>query len=85
MTRPQEVRHEVQLQLYASQSIPISLAHIKKVAKRGGFDYSEVELRDALFFTLGQGFAEKIVDEGTGETRYRITSAGTLHFETKDT
>jgi DNA-binding transcriptional regulator PaaX len=81
MTRAQEIRHEVLLQLYGSQVIAISIEHIKRVCKRAGFDYSETELRDALFFLRGQGFAEYVVDEGTGEQRYRITSKGTLHYE----
>jgi hypothetical protein len=81
MTRAQEIRHEVLLQLYGSQSIAISILHIKKVAKRGGFDYGETELRDAIYFLRGQGFCEYVTDEATGEQRYRITSKGTLHYE----
>lgn len=81
MTRAQEIRHEVLLQLYGSQVIAIGILHIKKVAKRGGFDYSETEIRDAVFFLRGQGFCEYVTDEATGEQRYRITSKGTLHFE----
>lgn len=81
MTRAQEIRHEVLLQLYGSQAIPISVEHIKRVCKRAGFDYLETELRDALFFLKGQNFAEVIADPATGEIRHRITSAGTLHFE----
>lgn len=81
MTRAQEIRHEVLLQLYGSQSIPISKAHIRKVAKRGGFDYSDTEIGDALFFLHGQGMAQPIQDPATGETKYRITSLGTMHYE----
>lgn len=84
MTRAQEIRHEVLLQLYGSQSIPISKAHIRKVAKRGGFDYSETEVGDALFFLLGQGLAAKVQDEATGEIKYHITSHGTLQYENTD-
>ena len=84
MTRPQEIRHEVLLQLYGSQSIPISTEHIRRVCKRAGFDYSEPELRDALFFLKGQGFAEAVADPATGEQKHRITSAGTLHYENQD-
>lgn len=81
MTRAQEIRHEVLLQLYGSGSIPISIEHIRRVCKRAGFDYSETELRDALHFHKGQGFAEQLTDSGTGEVRYRITSAGILQYE----
>lgn len=84
MTRAQEIRHEVLLQLYGSQVIPISIEHIKRVCRRAGFDYSETELRDALFFLRGQGLAEYVVDEATGEQRYRITSKGTLHYENQE-
>jgi hypothetical protein len=81
MERKQEIRHECLLQLYGSGSVAISGGHIRKVAKRGGFDYSEVEVRDALHFLVGQKFAEEIPDAGTGQLRYRITSAGMLHWE----
>jgi hypothetical protein len=85
MTRAQEIRHEVLLQLHgAGSSIAISPAHIGKVAKRQGFDYSETEVRDALFFQVGQGHAEKLTDPATGEVRYRITSRGMIQFENGD-
>lgn len=81
MTRAQEIRHEVLLQLYGSGRIPISVEHIRRVCKRAGFDYSDTELRDALFFLKGQGFAEALTDAATGEVRHRITSTGILQFE----
>ena len=81
MTRAQEIRHECLLQLYGAQQIPIAPAHVRKVAKRQGFDYTETEIGDALYFLKGQGFAERLTDAATGELRYRITSAGTLQFE----
>jgi hypothetical protein len=84
MTRPQEIRHECLLQLYGSQSIAISPAHIARVAKRSGFDYSQQEVRDALFFLRGQGLAEQTTDAASGEVRYRITAAGILAFENQE-
>lgn len=84
MTRQQEIRHECLLQLYGSGSIPISIAHIRKVAKRQGFDYSETEIRDQLHFLKGQEFAEQVASEGTGEIRFRITSKGMLEHERND-
>jgi repressor of nif and glnA expression len=81
MTREQEVRHECLLQLYGSKEIPIAAAHIRKVARRQGFDYDEQEIRDALFFLNGQGLCERIEDRATGQVRHRITSAGMLDYE----
>ncbi len=84
MTRPQEIRPECLLQLYGSKEIPLSNDHIRKVARRQGFDYSDVEIRDALFFLRSQGFCETIRDPATGENRHRITSAGMLHYEERE-
>ena len=84
MNRAQEVRHECLLQLYGSKEIAISAAHIRKVARRQGFDYTEQEIRDGLFFLRGQGFCEVVLDRGTGESRHRITSAGMLHWESQE-
>jgi hypothetical protein len=81
MSRTQEIRYEVLLQLYGSGAIPISAEHIQKVAKRGGFDYSATEIRDQLHFLIGQEFARDIQQPGTGETRYGITSKGMLEYE----
>jgi hypothetical protein len=82
MTLTNEIRHECLLQLYGSKEIPISAAHIRKVARRQGFDYTDTQIRDALFFLRGQGFAELIIDPVTGEQRHRITSSGILQWET---
>jgi hypothetical protein len=84
MNRVQEVRHECLLQLYGSKEIAISAPHIRKVAWRQGFDYSEQEICDALFFLRGQGLCETAPDRATGETRHRVTSAGMLHWESHE-
>ena len=81
MKRDQEIRHECLLQLYGAKEIPISAEHIRKIARREGFDYSERDVRDALFFLRGQGLCELILDPVTGQQRHRITSAGMLHWE----
>jgi len=81
MSRDHDIRHECLLQLYGSKQIAISAEHIRKVARRQGFDYTELEIRDALFFLRGQGMCEIIRDRATGETRHRITSAGMIHWE----
>ncbi|EEF62085.1 hypothetical protein [Pedosphaera parvula] len=84
MNRTQEIRHECLLQLYGSGSIPISINHLRKVAKRQGFDYSESEVRDQLHFLRGQNLCEEITDRITGENKYIITSEGMLAYEQND-
>jgi hypothetical protein len=84
MSRIHEIRHECLLQLYGSKEIPLTAAHIRKVARRQGFDYAEREIADALFFLRGQALCAEVRDEATGELRHRITSAGMLHYEREE-
>ncbi len=81
MTRTQEIRHEVLTQLYGAGSIAISTEHIKRVCRHEDFDYTEGEIREALFFLKGQGMSEEVPDRTTGIIRHRITSAGMLQHE----
>jgi hypothetical protein len=81
MPKLHDIRHECLLQLYGSKEIPISTQLIVKVARRQGFDYTDLDIRDALFFLRGQGLCEIVSDPATGEVRHRITSAGMLHYE----
>ena len=83
MTRPQEVRHEALLQLYGAGQLALSADHVQKVAKRGGFDYTLQEVKDALFFLEGQELARQLTERSTGEVRYQITSKGMLEWEAK--
>ena len=84
MLTDHEIRHECLLQLYGSKEIPISADHIRKVACRQGFDYTALEIRDALFFLRGQGLCEIVRDRATGQMRHRITSAGMLNWEEQE-
>lgn len=81
MTRPQEVRYECLLQLYGSKELPLSPEHMVRIARREGFDFSETEIREGLFFLKGQRLCEQLVDPATGEVRFRITSQGMLQWE----
>ncbi len=81
MTRAQEIRKECLLQLYGAKELPISPALAARRAKHAGLDYTETEVRDALFFLKGQGLAESVQDTVTGETKYRITSKGMIEYE----
>lgn len=84
MTREEEIRHECMLQLYGSRPLGISIAHIVKQAQRGGYDYSEREIKTAITFLLDQLFAVEQRDAATGEIRFRITAKGQLHWENRE-
>jgi hypothetical protein len=83
MTRNQQIRDEVLLQLYgAGQRIGLSADHMARTAKRNGDDFTADEITEAGLFLVGNGFAEQVRREVTGEVRFRITSAGVNEYET---
>lgn len=84
MTNAQACRRECLLQLYGSGSIPISIAHIRKVAAREQLVFSEEEVRNALHFHKGQGFCDEVTNAGSGEPRYVINSKGMIEHERSD-
>ena len=81
MTRNQEIRKEVLLQLYGMRPLPLSPYAIARRARRAQFDFSEAEIRAECEFLAGQGLAEVIQDPASGETKYVITSRGVLEQE----
>jgi len=81
MNRNEEIRHECLLQLYASRSVPLSAAHIRKVARGEQFDFNEHEILNELQFLIDQKLAEIVPNIGTGEIRYRLNGNGVLHWE----
>lgn len=81
MSREQEIRSECLMQLYGSRPLPLAPAFIQKQARRQGYDYVGQEIIRELHFLLGQNLATSVLDPVTGETRYAITSAGILAYE----
>lgn len=81
MTRVQEIRKEILMQLYASRPIAMSPALIARQARKSGLDYTENEVRAECSFLHGTELAQLLGDMGTGETRYAISSKGIMHHE----
>jgi repressor of nif and glnA expression len=80
MTRPQEIRKEILLQLYAARPLAKSAAFMAREAKKTGYDYRETEVVAECAFLDGGELIEKKRD-GSGEIRYAITHKGILEYE----
>jgi len=81
MTRVQQIRDELVLQLYgAGQSVALQLSFIQRQVKRAGFDFTETELLNQLHFLRDQGYVNFETDT-LGVQRFRITAAGCLFKE----
>ena len=81
MSRNQEIRKEVLLQLYGMRPLPLSVFAISRRARRAQFDFTEREIRAECEFLKGQGLAGSVEDLASGETKYVITSRGILEQE----
>jgi hypothetical protein len=80
MTRPQEIRKEILMQLYASRPLAASAALIARQAKKAGLDYGEAEVKAECSFLHGAEYLQTIRDP-SGEMKYAITSQGILSHE----
>jgi len=81
MTRNQQIRNEVLLQLYGMRPVPLSPFSIARRAHRAQFDFTEREIQAECQFLVGQHLASPVTDPTTGETKYAITSQGILEQE----
>lgn len=81
MTREQEIRAEIALQLYAARPTGLSAAQMARNCRRAGYDYTEAELGREAAFLVGQGQAAEATNPITGAALYQITSAGVIEHE----
>jgi hypothetical protein len=81
MNRYAEIRKEILMQLYAARRLHHSAALIARQARKQGLNYSEDEIATEAEFLVGQGFATSSPDPVSGETKFKITSAGVLQYE----
>lgn len=83
MTRDQEIRDEVLMQLAAAFPEAVPSTRLLRQAKRAGFDYAEGELTKAAAYLAGltPPLAEEVTDPATNAIRWKATSAGVAHHE----
>lgn len=81
MTHRQQLRKEVHLQLYGANPLAVPPVFIARTAERAGIACTVQDAIRECEFLAGQGFAERIEDQSSGETRYKITSKGVLEYE----
>ncbi len=81
MTRNQDIRSEVLIQLYGVRPLKASANFLAKQARKSGNDFGEVEVKAECEFLLGQELVESLESPVTGEVKYSITSKGVLAYE----
>ena len=80
MTRNQDIRAEILLQLYAARPVALSAAAMARNSRKAGLDYTEADYNRELPVLVGSGH----VGSGelpTGEDRFFLTGKGVLDHE----
>jgi hypothetical protein len=81
MSRENDIRKEVLMQLYAVRPLALSAARLARDARKAGYDYSEREIARELVFLADSGFITSATQPGTTDMANRINSAGVTHYE----
>ena len=81
MTRPDLIRKEILMQLYAVRPLAVSPERIQRDAAKAGYDYAVTEIRREVSFLADTGLLIEIGDPGVTARLYRIHAAGVRHYE----
>jgi hypothetical protein len=74
-------RHEVLRYLAARAVLCHSLAAIVRGVNRSGFDFQEIEVREALALLSGLALVQSTPDPLGATPTYQITGKGTIEYE----
>lgn len=81
MTRQDEIRREILLQLYAMRPIAMSPDRMQRDAQKNGYDYTVIEMRREAQFLADEKLLIEISDPGVTAKMYRIHANGVRHYE----
>jgi DNA-binding transcriptional ArsR family regulator len=83
MTRENDIRKEILMQLYAVRPLSLRAARIARDARKADYDYSEKEISRELQFLEDSALVIADRDPGTTGKVYRLSPAGITHYEEK--
>jgi hypothetical protein len=81
MTRHEQIRKEILLQLYACRPLALTAERICRDARKEGYDYTVAEILRETQFLLDEGLAVEFMARGTTERLSRISAEGIRHYE----
>jgi repressor of nif and glnA expression len=81
MSRENDIRKEILMQLYAVRPLSLSPSRIARDAAKADYDYSEREIKRELQFLEDEKLL--VADREPGQTGkiYRISATGITHYE----
>jgi Fe2+ or Zn2+ uptake regulation protein len=81
VTRQEEIRREVLLQLYGCRPLTQDADSIHRETRKQRQDYGLSEIKQELVFLADEGLLIEILEPGTTYRRYRIHANGVRHYE----
>lgn len=81
MNRPEQIRKEVLLQLYASRPVPLSLERMSRDARKQGYDFGRADISRETQFLADEGLVVALEPKGSSERLFRISSDGVRQYE----
>jgi len=81
MTRPEQIRKEILLQLYASRPLALTSERVCRDARKEGYDFSAGEIARETQFLLDEGLAVEFMARGTTDRLCRISAEGVRSYE----
>jgi|GEM_PF-1283182 len=83
MNRPEQIRKEILLQLYACRPVALSTERITRDAQKQGYDFLQAEIVRELQFLVDEELALEFHPRGSTAKLYRISGDGVRQYEQK--
>ncbi len=81
MNRPEQIRKEILLQLYACRPLALTAERMGRDARKQAYDFTPLEIAREIQFLIDEGLALELCVKGTTERRCRISSEGIRQYE----
>ncbi len=81
MIRPDNIRKEILMQLYAARPLSISAERIARDARKAGYDFTAHEILNELIFLQDKGLVVSLNNSIGSELIFRIHALGVTYYE----
>jgi hypothetical protein len=81
MSRQEQIRKEILLQLYASRPLALSAERLERDARKQAYDFTRNEIARELQFLIDERMVLELEPRGSTTRLYRIDALGVRQFE----
>ncbi len=81
MIRPDNIRKEILMQLYAVRPLSVTAERIARDARKAGYDFTPHEILNELIFLQDKGLVVRTNNPAGSELLFRIHALGVTYYE----